>query len=607
MKSSYHLLLTLSLGVLCSCTAVPHSMDSFSSEEPAFSSAIESLSEEKNDSSAKGSELSSGISISGGEKSEEESSSAESTPVESSVSFSSESLSEAGEILTVDSRNETIAATYTGEITGAKVTSSFGSKDVPSSCYGNGKLFMPGLKAGTYQLTLNYGGTEVSKKDIAVTAIDRSGYAHFGNTEGVGAYTNDGELKNGAVVVYVSDATKNNVSAKIGKNTYTGLVNILNHTKDSTVPVVVRFLDTIKANQFAVKAVSDGKTPYGSGTDYFSNVKETTYEELDGLTNIIWAPEGTDGKGVYSVCTVTSSAKTDSYFNMCDVTGVSNLTVEGIGENAGLLNWGFTFKRCASIEVKNLTFTDYAEDACSFEGGAGEYASNGKSVKTAFEEGYANYFLHHCTFNRGKNNWDLSEEQDKHDGDGSADLKKLSNVTFAYNHFYNCHKTGLLGGSDTQMTRNITFHHNYYEKVQSRLPLGRQTNLHVYNNYYKNCTTCVDMRANSYTLSEANYFEGCQYPHKVTKSSAFSNTAIKSFGDVFDNCKNSTKATIVSGRTDVVKNSCKPDGVHDYSSFDTSADLFYYDASAKKTKASILESAKNAKTTDLAEAGAFAY
>lgn len=227
MKSSYHLLLTLSLGVLCSCTAVPHSMDSFSSEEPAFSSAIESLSEEKNDSSAKGSELSSGISISDGEKSEEESSSAESTPVESSVSFSSESLSEAGEILTVDSRNETIAATYTGEITGAKVTSSFGSKDVPSSCYGNGKLFMPGLKAGTYQLTLNYGGTEVSKKDIAVTAIDRSGYAHFGNTEGIGAYTNDGELKNGAVVVYVSDATKNNVSAKIGKNTYTGLVNIL--------------------------------------------------------------------------------------------------------------------------------------------------------------------------------------------------------------------------------------------------------------------------------------------------------------------------------------------------------------------------------------------
>ena len=65
----------------------------------------------------------------------------------------------------------------------------------------------------------------------------------------------------------------------------------------------------------------------------------------------------------------------DSCWNNCPIgTGstsgkfAQNVTLEGIGTSAGLFQWGITWKYAESIEVRNLTFDDYNEDACSFEG-----------------------------------------------------------------------------------------------------------------------------------------------------------------------------------------------------------------------------------------------
>ena len=448
------------------------------------------------------------------------------------------------QVLSLDSENEKIALSYSG----TKLTKAYyqcgaeAEVEIDSNLITDDTIYVPGLKEGTYQLRLVLeDNKEETISSIAVSAVDRSGYAHFslGSTTTYGAYNLDGTLRSDAVVVYVSDSNKNTVTATIGSHSYTGLVDILNHKNDASIPVDVRLLDRIKTNQWKSKSLSSGiNEPYLDDISYFYNEKETTYTELDGLTNTIWAPSTIDSKkatasGITNVRTVTSSKDTDSYFNMADVKNVSNLTVEGIGIDAGTLNWGFTFKDCKSIEARNLIFEDYAEDACSFEG------SDNNDVTKA-----DGFFLHHNTFKRGKNNWDLSQEQDKHDGDGSADLKKCQNVTFAYNYFYDTHKTGLIGGSDSHYTKNVTSHHNFYELVNARLPLGRRVNLHTYNNYYLNCTTCTDMRASSYTLSEANYFEKCTYPHKVS-----SNAVIKSYQDTFDQCKKTSQATIVTSRT----------------------------------------------------------
>ncbi len=65
-----------------------------------------------------------------------------------------------------------------------------------------------GLKAGVYDVKVN--STEITG-GVPVKAYDRSGYAHFNYTDGIGAYNDDGTLKENALVIYVTDENKDTV------------------------------------------------------------------------------------------------------------------------------------------------------------------------------------------------------------------------------------------------------------------------------------------------------------------------------------------------------------------------------------------------------------
>lgn len=480
---------------------------------------------------------------------------------------------------------------------------------------GNIRVDAVGLKAGNYNLkfvpVINSAEDttkQIELTDIVVGSYDRSGYAHFNYSDGVGAYNDDGTLKTDADVIYVSNETKNTVTYKGN----VGLVSILQNQSSNSNPLNIRILDSIKTNQFVEKSDSPRVVDETYSDSYFTNELETTYgDNLVGLT--IRLSDRKDGisykyattNNAFSLISTGSSTpdtktykkdeypdakgKTvyddDSYFNMLDISLAKNVTIEGIGDSAEIFQWGFTWGKCDSIEVRNLKFTDYPEDACSFEGD--KDANN----KTGIEK-YSNFWIHNNTFNRGKNNWDMTGERDKYAGDGAMDLKFLTNVTAGYNRFNNCKKTGLVGGGDSNYTKNITFHHNYYNQVESRLPLGRQANMHIYNNYYSNCGTCQDVRAKAYVLSESNYFDNCNTPHKTQ-----SNAVIKSCNDI------GGTATSVF-RTATVSNSCKPDGVTDYSSFDMDSDLFYYDSSKQKSNVTVMNNASELPTLIPTVAGA---
>ncbi|MBP5176971.1 MAG: hypothetical protein ILP02_00125, partial [Clostridia bacterium] len=72
---------------------------------------------------------------------------------------------------------------------------------------GRARVDYPGLAAGEYDFKIDVGSSDkdIVVEKVLVTAYDRSGYAHFGYTAGVGAYNDDGTLKDGAVVVYVDE------------------------------------------------------------------------------------------------------------------------------------------------------------------------------------------------------------------------------------------------------------------------------------------------------------------------------------------------------------------------------------------------------------------
>ena len=454
-----------------------------------------------------------------------------------------------------------------------------------------------GIIEGDYIIRVE-ANSQVQERTVSVSRDDRSGYAHFNYTSGIGAYNNDGTLKDNAVIVYVTDETKNSVTAKIGSKTYTGLVKIIKNA-NSEYPLDIRILDTIKTCQFnkitytsaaktaelvAEQKASLGGNAKGYSADQIISNKWNSYsnDEAKGITKL---------NGLNSSCSY-SSGEFDTCWNDCSISNVSNVTVEGVGNDAGIFQWGFTWAKCNSIEIKNLTFSDYTEDACSFQTG-----SNG-DVKA-----YGHYWVHNNTFNRGKNNWDLTYEQDKYAGDGATDYKQCSNITSSYNIFNTCKKTGLIGGSNSNLTMNVTFHHNYYNEVGSRLPLGRQANMHIYNNYYYACSVCQDIRANAFVLSESNYFENCGSPQLVTTDSTYSKTVIKSYNDKFVK-SGTSQATIVTDRTASLDGLCKPDGSSDYTNFDTNSTLFYYDSKNNVSDVEILTNVEDVPSFVTSHAGA---
>lgn len=470
------------------------------------------------------------------------------------------------------------------------------------------ECYVLGITSGKYTIKIRAEqGEAVSTKEIAdidVSAQDRSGYAHFGYTEGVGAYNDDGTVKKDAKIVYVTNENKNTVSLVIDGTEYVGLVNILQAQYKSDTPMLIRIIGKITTNQWNYKNIeprlSDGSN---ARADFFENTFSNEYGENlanlvvkmkgngggektynyrttpDGLTEVRLTNGGTKYTNYKGSDFPSFSGKSvfddDSYYNMLEVKGSRNITVEGIGKDAEFFQFGIGFEECASIEIKNITFTDYPEDALNFLGG------NRSTIAD-----YSRYWIHNCTFNRGYNAWDVSGERDKYAGDGSVDFNNVSNMTLAYNYFNNSKKSMLFGSGDSEACMNFTMHHNYFYKVESRLPLGRNVNIHSYNNYFDQCKNCSDIRVNSYLFSENNYFNSVSSPFKPSSS------AVKSFGDVFDN-SSKNGATIVTDRTKAVSISCKPDGNTNYSNFDTNTTLFYYDAVEKVSDVSIMISGED--------------
>lgn len=113
-----------------------------------------------------------------------------------------------------------------------------------------------GLKAGTYSVKVvpvNAEGTEIAgantASNLVVKSYNREGFAHF-KYAGVGAYNNDGTLKAGAKVLYITAKTAKTVSTTVntGKpETITGLQSIIDaysKGKDTT-PIAFRIIGKV--------------------------------------------------------------------------------------------------------------------------------------------------------------------------------------------------------------------------------------------------------------------------------------------------------------------------------------------------------------------------
>lgn len=165
-----------------------------------------------------------------------------------------------------------------------------------------------GLAAGNYTLkvvpvTGGIEGTGTVSNPITVLAHDRTGFAYRGGRL-PGAYNFDGTLKTGAVVVYITQNTKNTVSLVVtgaNANPCIGLQNILDGFKKGSDnrPLAVRMIGNI--------------------TD---------------LSNMLGGDIVIENKNNVN----------------------SSITMEGVGSDAYANGWGVRVKNASNVEIRNLGF-----------------------------------------------------------------------------------------------------------------------------------------------------------------------------------------------------------------------------------------------------------
>ena len=446
---------------------------------------------------------------------------------------------------------------------------------------GSTRVDIVGVSAGTYDINLSIGGTNFTLGDIEVEAYDRSGYAHFDPdapndmyANGIGAYENDGTLKDGALVIYLTEENKNDISnsayvydEETDSYTKADITGIMQQGKYS----IGYFLNnrqyaSADRSKYGVWAAS---LKYGAvDVRVVGNVSAEVSGTMDSSIEGLTAYDSTDFGG-----SVGDSGR------MARMVNPFNLTIEGIGEDASIYGWGVHFiandysvsnnfgvKSGESFEVRNIIFDRYPEDAVGMEG-----VQDGNSITVPVQR----CWIHNNVFYPGYCYQVPEGESDKAEGDGSCDFKRGYYYTFSYNYMEGCHKTNLIGGSDSNLQYNLTFHHNWWNNVMSRQPLTRQANVHYYNNYISGATDYViSPRANCFLFAEGNFFYNCKNVVKPDDGTVkfWNNTLLGCYEGV---------PTQVSSRDEVVSNKCKdPTTNTDYSRFETDPDLFY-DAEGK--------------------------
>ena len=421
-----------------------------------------------------------------------------------------------------------------------------------------------GLKKGAYELKIVpvISGNEVESKgntvsDINVISYDRTGFAFSSISElkgeAPGAYKMDGTLKDNAQVIYLTESNKKTVKATIGGVSCTGIAEITQNlkTKKTTNPVAIRVIGKV-------------------------TIQDTICNDLNK-----WYCMG--------------------------IKQGSNLTIEGIGNDATMYGGGVGCNDSVSVEFRNLGFIEWG-------------SLNADSDAIAMQ-GSRNVWVHDNDIFYGH-----KQSGDQAKGDGSCDLKDDSQyVTIAYNHFWDSGKMSLCGMKSESGENYISYHHNWFDHSDSRHPRIRTMTVHVYNNYYDGVSKYgVGAVKGAQCFAEGNYFRNCKDPFLVggfgtdgaaSKSTFSGETAgfIKAYNNHIEGATSlmyanaeagvagSTKAGtatnsdayLASTRDEVIGNSYT-NGVA-YSNFDTKVDL--------GVEASHIQSPEKAKETIMSYAG----
>ena len=382
------------------------------------------------------------------------------------------------------------------------------------------------------------GGNEVESSaaseatGINVANYSREGFAHL-NYQGIGAYNDNGTLKNNAKVLYITSKTAKTVSTKVmvgSKLTeVTGLQSIIDAYQKGTdtTPLAIRIIGKISK---------------------------------DDLDHISSSSEGLQVKG------------RNAYSEM-------NITIEGIGDDATISGFGMLVRNCKSVEIRNIAIMLCLDDCISldtnnsniwihnmdfFYGNTGGDADQAKGDGTADLKGGTKYIT--FSYNRF---WDSGKSSLC--GMGGDDANYI-----AYHHNWFDH-------SDSRHPRircmSVHIWNNYYDGV-AKYGVGATTGASAFveANYFRNCNKpmLISMQGSDIGSDGKGTFSSedggiiKSYKNIFTeKSKNFKYVTYQTNNVEFDAYEATTRDETVPGTVTA------KEGGTSYDNFDTDASLMY--------------------------------
>lgn len=322
--------------------------------------------------------------------------------------------------------------------------------------------------------------------------------------------------------------------------------------------------------------MSEGKIPSAGSksTDSTSAMDSFVAANSSYPTYSAWLKGETN---VSSSAETSTSAISNKYKALIQVAVASNTAIIGI-DGPVLRGASFSIRKVDNVVIRNITVQDTIDPFPHHEKGDGWNAQHDAiSIENA-----TNVWIDHCTLEDTLTLGYAANREKWQVYDGLCDMKGSStaNITVSYTKFYNHDKTMLIGSSDSDgdnSIRKITLHHNYFLDCGQRLPMVRNSTIHIFNNVYDTDSDlsytqqyAVGVRKGSIIYAENNYFgSGIKYSFKDSDGTLYSS----------GNSGSSSNST-VSGST-LFSSAVK---AYDYSS--------------------VLESASSAKSTVTDNAGA---
>ncbi|MBN2167026.1 MAG: T9SS type A sorting domain-containing protein [Marinilabiliaceae bacterium] len=391
-----------------------------------------------------------------------------------------------------------------------------------------------GLKAGSYTIKVtpvyaNGEGTGSETNSVTVYAHDRTGFA-FSNGRVPGAYKADGTPKDDAVILYITENTKNKVSLSVNQanlNPCVGLQTILDGFKKGkdNRALIIRLI--------------------GQVTDFAYDLGGDIVIENDNNTS-------------------------------------SYITFEGVGDDAVADGWGIRVKNATNIEIRNIGTMNcnskegdniglqqsnsyiWVHHCDFFYGDAGGDAdqAKGDGALDSKTSGYVTISYNHF--------WDSGKSNLL--GNGTEDPEYLT-----YHHNWYDH-------SDSRHPRvrshSVHVYNNYYDG-NSKYGVGstNASSVFVEGNYFRNCKYPMltsmqgtDIFYGSPTFSSEDGGTIKAYNNYLTGYNRF-----VAYGDtLYPNPKVEFDAVVVDNRNDLIGDSItSKKGTKTYNNFDTNTSVMY--------------------------------